>query len=139
MREVRATPVRGLSLIEVMIVMAILALSAGLAGPRIGAGLARLEMSQTDETLKSFVQMARLAAQRSDRPHFVIMDGERDRILLLDPDMRVLREGGLPASVEVVPNAEDSVQAIHVPPSGLLRTESLRLRSRLGVSEVGLR
>ena len=65
MRNVPAAPVRGLSLVEVMIVMAILALSAGLVGPRIGAGLAQLEIRQTEETLKSFVQIARLAAQRS--------------------------------------------------------------------------
>ena len=50
---------RGLSLAEVMIVMAIIALSVGLVGPRNGAGMTRIEVYQAEQTIRSFVEMAR--------------------------------------------------------------------------------
>ena len=50
---------RGLSLVEVMIVMTIIALSVGLVGPRIGAGMTRIEIYQAEQTIRSFVEMAR--------------------------------------------------------------------------------
>ena len=139
MGEVRMPNARGLSLIEVMIVMTILALSAGLVGPRIGAGLTRLEVSQAEETLRSFVQIARLQAQRADQGHFVVADRIGHRVLLLDPGMQILRERGLPSGVDFVAEANGGVESIYIPPSGLLRAQTLRLRSRLGDSEVILR
>ena len=139
MGDVRMPNARGLSLIEVMIVMTILALSAGLIGPRIGAGFTRLEVNQTEEILKNFVQIARLQAQRADRGHFVVADRDGHRVLLLDPDMEILRERGLPSGVDFVPEGNGGIESIYVPPSGLLRSQTLRLRSRLGDFEVILR
>jgi len=139
MGDVRMPNAKGLSLIEVMIVMTILALSAGLVGPRIGAGLTRLEMNQTEETLRNFLQIARLQAQRTDQGHFVVADRRGRRVLLLDPDMNILRERGIPSGVEFVQEANGGVESIYVPPSGLLRAQSLRLRTRLGDSELILR
>ena len=139
MGDVRMPNARGLSLIEVMIVMTILALSAGLIGPRIGAGFTRLEVNQTEEILKNFVQIARLQAQRADRGHFVVADRDGHRVLLLDPDMEILRERGLPSGVDFVPEGNGGIESIYVPPSGLLRAQTLRLRSRLGDFEVILR
>ncbi len=139
MGDVRMPNAKGLSLIEVMIVMTILALSAGLVGPRIGAGFTRLEVNQTEEILRNFVQIARLQAQRADRGHFVVADRDGRRVLLLDPDMHILRERGIPSGVDFVPEANGGIESIYVPPSGLLRDQTLRLRSRLGDSEVILR
>ncbi len=139
MGDVRKLGAAGLSLIEVMIVMTILALSAGLVGPRIGAGLTRLELNQTEETLRNFIQNARVHAQRENRAYFVIADRNGRRILLLDSDMEILRERGLPSSVDFVPAVDGGVRSIYVPPSGLLRDQSVGLRSRLGDTEVVLR
>ena len=139
MGDVRKPGAVGLSLIEVMIVMTILALSAGLVGPRIGAGLTRLELNQTEETLRNFIQNARVHAQRENRGYFVVADRDGRRILLLDSDMEILRERGLPSSVDFAPTVYDDVRSIYVPPSGLLRDQVVRLRSRLGDTEVILR
>ena len=102
-------------------------------------GLTRLELNQTEETLRSFVQIARVQAQRADRGHFVVADRDGHRVLLLDPEMEILRERSLPSSVDFVPDANGGVAFIYVPPSGLLRDERVQLRSRLGDTEVVLR
>jgi len=59
-------------------------------------------------------------------------------VSLIGPDMNVLRVRELPSSVELIVESESGIESIYVPPSGLLRGESIRLRSRLGVSEVEL-
>jgi prepilin-type N-terminal cleavage/methylation domain-containing protein len=133
MRELRA---KGLSLVEVMIVMAIVALSVGLVGPRIGAGMTRLEVHQVEQTIRSFVQIARSKARRTDQAHFVVVDRGSSNLVLVGPDMQVLRERDLPSSIEVISDSDSGDTLIYVPPSGLLRQESISLRSRLGISEV---
>ena len=133
MRELRAN---GLSLVEVMIVMTIIALSVGLVGPRIGAGMTRLEVHQAEQTIRSFVQIARSKARRTDRAHFVVLDRRTSTLVLVGPDMQVLRERDLPSSIEVIGDSDSGVTSIYVPPSGLLRQETILLRSRIGTSEV---
>ena len=130
---------KGLSLIEVMIVMAIIALSAGLVGPRIGAGMTRIELYQAEESVRSLVQMARSRAQRSNAPQFVVLDRRTSTVSLVGPNMGVLRGRELPPSVELVIESQSGINSIYVPPSGLLRDEPIQLRSRFGVSEVALR
>jgi len=82
---------KGFSLIEVVIVTAIIALALTLAGPRIGAGLGRLELERADQSIRNFVKLGRLQAQRTDREHYVVIDRKREVITLLDPEMRPLR------------------------------------------------
>lgn len=130
---------KGLSLIEVMIVMAIIALSAGLVGPRIGAGMTRIELYQAEESIRSFVQIARSRAQRSNDAHFVVLDRRASTVSLIGPNMGVLRVRELPRAVELVIESQSGIDSIYVPPSGLLRGEFIQLRSRFGVSEVELR
>ena len=127
---------RGLSLVEVMIAMAIIALSVGLVGPRIGAGMTRIEVYQAEQTIRSFVEMARSRAQRSNLAHFVVLNRRGPTVTLVGPDMNILRERELPSSVELVVDSEEGIESIDVPPSGLLRGQSIQLRSRFGPSEV---
>ena len=130
---------RGLSLIEVMIVMTIITLSAGLVGPRIGAGMTRIEVYQAEQTIRSFVQMARSRAQRTNLAHFVVLDRRAGNVALIGPDMSILRERALPSGVELVVEPQTGMESIYVPPSGLLRGKVVRVRSRFGVQEVALR
>ena len=54
----------------------------------------------------------------------------------LTQPVQVLRERDLPSSIEVISDSDSGDTLIYVPPSGLLRQESISLRSRLGISEV---
>ncbi len=116
--------------------MAIIALSVGLVGPRIGAGMTRIEVYQAEQTIRSFVEMARSRAQRSNLAHFVVLNRRGPTVTLVGPDMNILRERKLPSSVELVVDSEEGIESIDVPPSGLLRGQSIQLRSRFGPSEV---
>jgi prepilin-type N-terminal cleavage/methylation domain-containing protein len=130
--------VKGFSLIEVVVVMALIALTMTLVGPRIGAGLGRLELDQTAQTIRGFVKTASVQAERTDRVHYIVIDRKRRLMTLLDPDMKTLRQKELPSSVEIVSDSNDGLGTIFISPSGIVRSGPIRLRGRVGVLTVNL-
>jgi prepilin-type N-terminal cleavage/methylation domain-containing protein len=129
---------RGLTLIEVVIVVAIIAISLSLAGPRIGAGLSRLELIRAERTVRSYIQLARSRAQRSDREQYVVLDGGNSSVVLVGSEFEVLREERLPSSVQIILSPDSQTETLYVAPSGILRGKPVRLRGRTGETEVGL-
>ena len=130
---------KGFTLIEVVLVMVIVAMTVGLAGPRIGAGLGNLELRQSEQTVKTSVRFAQTRARRADRDCYVVFDNQRRSVGVLDPDMKVLREQTLPSSVSFVLQAPLNSIAMEVAPSGILSADSVRLRGRTQEIEVSLR
>ena len=128
----------GFSLIEVVVVMALIALTLTLAGPRIGAGLGRLELEQAAQSIHGFVRAGRVQAERTDREHYVVIDRKRELITLLDPEMKALREQQLPSSVQIVFDSPADVANIVISSSGIVRSQPIRLRGRSGELEVEL-
>ena len=132
------TGVKGFSLIEVVVVMALIALTLTLAGPRIGAGLGRLELEQTAQSIRGFVRAGRVQAQRADREYHVVVDRKRDLMTLFDEQMKIVREEQLPSSVQIVFESPTDVAHIAISPSGILRSRPIWLRSRSGELKVEL-
>jgi prepilin-type N-terminal cleavage/methylation domain-containing protein len=128
---------KGFSLIEIVVVTAVIALALTLVGPRIGAGIGRLELEQAAQSVRSFVKLGRAQAQRADRQHFVVIDTRQDSIVLLDPDMRPIRRADLPSSVHFVHSDSDLLSFV-IAPSGIVRGGPVRLRGRTGDLEVSL-
>jgi len=128
---------RGFSLIEVVVVMAVIALALTLAGPRIGAGIGRLELEQAAQSVRSFVKLGRAQAQRLDRQHFIVIDSKQDSIVLLDADMRPIRRESIPPSVHFV-ETDSKLLSFAIAPSGIVRGGPIRLRGRTGDLEVSL-
>ncbi|PYI94829.1 MAG: hypothetical protein DME98_18640 [Verrucomicrobia bacterium] len=86
--------VKGFSLIEVVIVMALIALTLTLAGPRIGAGLGRLELERTGQSIRGFVKIGRIQAERADQEYYVVIDRKQHSLTLLDPKVKMIRLHG---------------------------------------------
>jgi general secretion pathway protein H len=128
---------KGFSLIEVVVVMAVIALALTLVGPRIGAGIGRLELEQAAQSVRSFVKVGRSQAQRADRQHFIVIDSKQDSIVLLDADMRPIRRQSMPASVHFV-DTDSELLSFAIAPSGIVRGGPIRLRGRTGDFEVSL-
>ena len=129
---------KGFSLIEVVIVTAIIALALTLAGPRIGAGIGRLELDRSAQSIRNFIKLGRVQAQRTDRELYVVIDRKRDVITLLDPEMRPLRQEELPSSVQIMLDSSLDLASIAIAPSGIVRGEPIRLRGRSGDLEITL-
>ena len=87
--------VKGFSLIEVVLVMVLVALTLTLVGPRIGAGLGRLELEEAAQTIRGFVKIGGVQAQRTERGYYVVIDRAKKSMSLLDPDMKVVRQKDL--------------------------------------------
>ena len=131
--------VKGFSLIEVVVVMALIALTLTLVGPRIGAGIGRLELEETAQTIRGFVKSGGVQAQRTDRGHYVVIDRKKKLMTLLDPEMKMLRQKELSSSVEIIFDPNDDLATISISPSGIARSSvPIRLRSRVGDLKVNL-
>ena len=123
---------KGFSLIEVVVVMALIALALTVAGPRIGAGLGRLELERTGQSVRNFIKLGRVQAERSDKEYYVAIDSKQGSLKLLDPDMKVLRLEQLPSSVQINSESNEDVAGLTILPSGIVRGRSIRLHGRAG-------
>ena len=129
---------KGFTLIEVVVVMALIALTLTLAGPRIGAGLGRLDLERTAQTIRGFVKIGRIQAERRDREYYVTIDRKQDVLRLLDPDLKVIRQEQLSSTVEFNFESNSDLAALTISPSGIVRGTAIRLHSRAGDLNVSL-
>jgi prepilin-type N-terminal cleavage/methylation domain-containing protein len=129
---------KGFTLIEVIVVMALIALTLTLVGPRIGAGIGRLELDETAQAIRGFVKNGAVQAERTDRVHYVVINRPKKLMTLLDPDMKVLRQKELASSVEIILAGGTDVATISVFPSGIVRSEPIRVHGRVGDIQVNL-
>ena len=129
---------KGFSLIEVVVVTALIALTLTLAGPRIGAGLGRLELERAHQTIRNFVKIGRVQAERSDREYYLVIDRKQDSVSLVDPGMKVIRREQLPSSVQINFESNTDVAGLTIMPSGMVRGSTIRLHGRAGDLNVEL-
>ena len=121
-----------------MVVMAIIAITLTLAGPRIGAGLGRLELNTAARTIQNFIKTARLRAERTDAGQYIVLDKTRRSVALVGADLKLVREETLASSVEIEMPPDTAATALYVTPSGMIRGEAIRLHGRSGDIAVSL-
>ena len=118
--------------------MALIALTLTLAGPRIGAGIGRLELERTRQSIRSFAKIGRVQAERSDREYYLVIDRKQDSLKLLDPELKVIRQEQLPSTVEVNLESNADIAGFTILPSGIIRGSAIRLHGRTGELNVDL-
>jgi prepilin-type N-terminal cleavage/methylation domain-containing protein len=124
--------VKGFSLIEVVVVMVLIALTLTMVGPRIGAGLGRLELERAAQTIRGIVTMGRIQAQRTDREYYVVIDRKQAWLRLLDPEMKVVRQEQLTTTVQIDFGSNSDESGLIISPVGIVRGNPIRLHGRAG-------
>src|SRR5437016_4278504 len=118
--------------------MVLIALTLTVAGPRIGAGLGRLELERARQSIRSLVKVGRVQAERADQEYYVVIDRKQDSLKLLDPEMKVIRQEQLPLSVQIDLGSNADVAGLSISPSGIVRGNPIRLHGRAGELTVEL-
>ncbi len=104
----RATRNAGFSLVEMLVVLAILGLAVGIGAPSIGGLFPSHRLNAAAEAVVGEVALLRIEAQRTGRPMSLVFDEETRRFVsarpgapaLAMPEWRVSVEGGTPGRVE---------------------------------------
>jgi prepilin-type N-terminal cleavage/methylation domain-containing protein len=104
---------RGVTLIEAMIVMALIALMAGLSYPAVSSGLDTLRLRSTSDAIVSFLNIALDHADRRQQAVEVIISPRENLLLSRTADLGFTRRLEIPAQIRIVsvqpplPNALD--------------------------------
>ncbi|KQT49166.1 hypothetical protein ASG52_09340 [Methylobacterium sp. Leaf456] len=98
----------GFSLVEMLVVLAILGLAVGIGAPSLGGIIPSHRINAAAEAIVGEVALLRIEAQRTGRPMSLAFDEETRRFVsarpgapvLAMPEWRVTVEGGTPGRVE---------------------------------------
>jgi general secretion pathway protein H len=88
---------RGVTLLELLIVLSIMGIVAAMVVPMLGGGVSTTELKSSARQMAAALRLARSEALATRREHFVLLDLER-RVFRVDTDTR---EIALPRDVEL--------------------------------------
>ena len=88
---------RGVTLLELLIVLSIMGIVAAMVVPMLGGGVSTTELRSSARQMAAALRLARSEALSTRREHFVLLDLER-RVFRVDTDTR---EIALPRDVEL--------------------------------------
>ena len=88
---------RGVTLLELLIVLSIMGIVAAMVVPMLGGGVSTTELRSSARQMAAALRLARSEALATRREHFVLLDLER-RVFRVDTDTR---EIALPRDVEL--------------------------------------
>ncbi|MFN0107144.1 MAG: Tfp pilus assembly protein FimT/FimU [Bryobacteraceae bacterium] len=133
----------GLTLIEMLIVVAIIGVMVGIAFPSITAGIDSLRLrSATDEIVSTFNS----AMNRADRRQIaveIVVDRAQNRLIFASADPSYRREVAMPEGVTIervlptIPNLDESLpRQFLIHPGGTVPRIGLELKNRRNVRRV---
>src|SRR5271157_1364348 len=108
-------PTRGVTLVEMIIVVAIVGLIAGLSFPAISAGLDSVRLASATDSLASFLNAAVNRAERRQQPMELIISPRDNRLTLYSNEPGFERELRLPEGIAieaVLPRNPDDPQGV---------------------------
>jgi type II secretory pathway pseudopilin PulG len=127
-----------MTLVELLVVITILALMAGLVAPRIGPWVDNWKLRGAAERIAQTLRYARARALFEQRYYVVEIFPKKNLVRVLEPDSEFVREFTLPDGIQV--EAEDKqgvigtpeVVRFFLPPSGEFEQKDLWLRNKQG-------
>jgi len=93
---------RGVTLIEALIVVALIAMIAGLSYPSISSGLDTLRLRSTSDAIVSFLNIALDHADRRQRAVEVVISPHENLLLSRTADLGFARRLEIPSQIQIV-------------------------------------
>lgn len=125
----------GVTLLELVLVIALLSLAAGLVAPGVGRGIDEWRLRSAAERLAQIIRYARIRALYEQRYYLVEIRSGKNQVLVREPVSGLARAYALPSDVQVGEEqnpAAPAVVRLLIPPSGALEERTLWLRNRRG-------
>lgn len=111
-------PAAGLSLVEMLVVLVVLALAAGLGGPALRTLIPRQRLDAAAEALAHELSLLRAEAVRTGHRTSLVFDPENGRFLSSRRTARPMNLTPLAASVETPPESRSAPGEIRFLPGG---------------------
>jgi len=138
--ERRSSPrnAAGMTLLELVFVITVLSLMAGLVAPRIGSGVDNWKLRSAADRIAQTLRYARTRALFEQHFYVVEILPEKKLVRILQPESRTLQEFSLPDGIQVQadekPWTRGAAEVIRfiLPPSGEVEERDLWLRNQQG-------
>jgi prepilin-type N-terminal cleavage/methylation domain-containing protein len=128
----------GVTLLELLVVLTILSLLAGLVAPRMGPWLDNWRLRSAADRIAQTLRYARTRALFEQHFYVVEILPEKNLVRILQPNTAFVREVALPEGIQVqtderqpAPGAPEVIRFI-LPPSGEVEEKNLWLRNEHG-------
>jgi prepilin-type N-terminal cleavage/methylation domain-containing protein len=138
----RASNTRGITLVEMLIVVAIVGLIAGISFPAISAGLDSVRLASATDSLASFLNAAVNRAERRQEPLEVVISPKENRLTLYSNEPGFTRELKLPDGIAieaVLPQDPDDPQGARrliLMPGATVPGIGIRIANRRGTRRI---
>jgi prepilin-type N-terminal cleavage/methylation domain-containing protein len=113
----RATSTAGITLIEMMVVLAIIGFMVAISAPSLIAGLDSVRMASATDSIASFLNAAVNRAERRQQPIEIVISPKENRMVLYSNEPGYTRELQMPTGILL----ETVVPAEAAGPDGLCR------------------
>ena len=136
-------PHAGVTLMEMLIVVALIGLIAGISFPSVASGIDSLRLSQATDSIASFLNTALTRAERRQQVMEVTVSFQDNAMWLRSADPSFVRKLEMPDGVAIrhvypaIPGlAEDAPRAILLFPGGAIPRIGVEIANRRGVSRI---
>jgi len=133
---------RGITLIEMMVVVTIIAIVAGLSFPSLTTGLDGLRLRSATDSIASFLNLGMNRAERRRVIVEVLVSKQENAILLRSTDPGFQRRLDMPEGITIskihpeILTAEEAVRSFMLYPGGVIPRFGIEIANRKGAHRI---